>query len=201
MGRDPQGVKAAVLRWLDANQGSAKLSGEGFIDWKRFQHPTLGEVEIGGFTRYWLRNPPPGPFLQEVVQDQAEFAVVRALLTPIVKIQDVSVERGGAPDQWIVTATVANEGYLDTSMEQARRTNISQADRVRIELSDHATTDDSPTVSFPFMRGTRESEFLSLYRASWAVKAEEGTTVSIVLQSEKGGVDRREVALGAPDST
>ncbi len=194
-------VKAAVLMWLDANRGAVELSGEGFIEWKTYQHPTLGDVEIGGFTRYWLRNPPPGPFLQKVVEDQARFAVVRALLTPLVRIQDISVQRGRTPNEWTVTATVANQGYLDTSMEQARRTNIARPDRVTLELDKGGTTQDPAAVMFPFMRGTRESPFVSLYRASWTIDAPEGTEVTVVLRSEKGGTDRRELVLRGPDST
>ncbi len=188
-------VKAAALAWLDANGSAEVLSGEGFIEWKSHQHPTLGQVEIGGFTRYWLRNPPPGPFLQKVAEDQARFAVVRGLLTPIVRIQDVSVKKGAGSDSWVVTATVANEGYLDTSMEQARRANIAESDRISLELGDAASTEDPITVRFPFMRGARESDFVSLYRASWNVEAPEGTTVTVVLRSEKGGTARREVVL------
>ena len=45
------------------------------------------------------------------------------------------------------------------------------------------------------MRGTRESDFVSLYRASWTVEAPEGTTVTVVLRSEKGGTVRREFVL------
>jgi hypothetical protein len=131
-----------------------------------------------------------------VVEDQARFAVVRALLTPIVRIREVSVQPGAGPDQWIVTATVANEGYLDTSMEQARRARIARADQLAIELGPGASTDDAPSVEFDFMRGTRESSFVSLYRASWTVEAREGTRITILLESEKGGVDRREVVLG-----
>jgi hypothetical protein len=187
-------VQATVLAWLDANRGAPELSGQRFVDWTAFDHPTLGDVEIGGFTRYWLRNPPPGPFLQSVVEDQARFAVVQALTTPIVKIKDVAVVRTGS-DQWAVTATVANEGYLDTSMEQARRGGVAEADRVTLEMADGATTDDPTTAEFPFMRGTRESAYVSLYSASWNVVASEGTRVTVVLRSEKGGEDRREAEL------
>ncbi len=188
-------AQAAVLEWLDANEGASELSGQGFIDWYEYDHPTLGDVEIGGFTRYWLRNPPAGPFLQTIVEDQSRFAVVRALLTPIVKIQDVAVRRDGRSNNWTVTATVANEGYLDTSLEQARRARVAIADEVTIELGDVATTNDPVTKEFPFMRGTRESSYVSLYRATWTVSAPEGTSVTIALKSEKGGVDRREVEL------
>ena len=188
-------VKASVLQWLDANRGSSELAGQGFIEWQSYDHPTLGNVEIGGFTRYWLRNPPPGPFLQTVVEDQAKFAVVHALLSPIAKIQDVAVSQNGRSNSWTVTATVANEGYLDTSLEQARHARVAVADQVTIELPEGVMTDDPDTVEFPFMRGTRESSFVSLYRATWSVNAPAGTRVTIVLKSEKGGVDRREVEL------
>jgi hypothetical protein len=153
-------------------------------------------VEIGGFTRYWLRNPPPGPFLQKIVEDQARFAVVQALHTPVAKIQEVSVGPGERPGEWAITATLANEGYLDTSMEQARRAGVAKPDRVSIELPEGAITAGSSTVELEFMRGTRDSDFVSLYRAFWTVEAPEGTSVTVILWSEKGGTDRREVVLG-----
>jgi hypothetical protein len=189
-------VLASVLKWLDAHRGSPELSGEGFFEWAPFAHPTLGEVEMGGFSRYWLRNPPPGPFLQKVAEDQARFAVVRSLLTPRVRIQEVEVERGRGSGEWRVTATVANEGYLDTSMEQARRGGIARPDEVRLELGPGATTTDPLRVEIPFMRGTRESAYVSLYRATWTVRGGTGTELRILLRSEKGGTDRKEVILG-----
>ena len=186
-------VHAVVLKWLDAHRGDTRLAGHGFRDWKPYDHPTLGKIEIGGFTRYWLRNPPPGPFLQKIAEDQARFAVVQALTTPIVKIKDVEVEQESG--LWKITATVANEGYLDTSMEQARRAEVAEPDRVTLELPDGAKTDNPLTVEFSFMRGTRESSYVSLYRATWKVDAPNGAKVSILLRSEKGGVDRKDLEL------
>jgi hypothetical protein len=188
-------VKAAVLKWLDLHRGAEELAGEGFIEWGPFRHPTLGEVELGGFTRYWLRNPPPGPFLQHVVQDQAAFAVVRGLLTPLVMIEDVAVRRGEEAQEWVITATVANHGYLDTSTEQARRANIARPDRVTLDLGEGMVTSDPLTVDFPFMRGTRDASFVSLYRASWTVQAPGDSTAEVILWSEKGGTDTREIVL------
>jgi len=189
-------VKAAVLKWLDLHKNEEQLSGQGFLEWKRFNHPTLGEVEIGGFTRYWLRNPPPGPFLKKVITDQAKFAVVRALKTPIVKIHNVKAEKSSSnPDMWKITATAANSGYLDTSTEQARIAGLSKADYVKIILPEKASTDDPKKAEFSFMRGTRGSNFVSLYYASWNVDAPEGTEISIRLCSEKGGSDIRKITL------
>jgi hypothetical protein len=66
-----------------------------------------------------------------------------------------------------------------------------------IELPANAVTEDSLKVEFPFMRGTRESSYVSYYRASWDIEAPEGTEITIVLASEKGGVDRKVIRLGS----
>jgi hypothetical protein len=188
-------VQAVVLKWLDAHKGDKELSGQGFKEWKAFDHSTLGQVEMGGFTRYWLRNPPPGPFLQKVVDDQAKFAVVHALTTPIVTITDIQIEPGEVSGKWMVTATVANEGYLDTSTAQARRARVAKPDKVTLELPEGASTEDPTTVELEFLRGTRDSSYVSLYRATWTIEAPEAARVKIVLHSEKGGTVRKEVTL------
>jgi hypothetical protein len=133
-------VQAVVLKWLDAHAGDSRLADQGFRDWKPTIIRPLARLKWADFARYWLRNPPPGPFLQKVAEDQARFAVVQALTTPIVIITDVRVERESG--QWKSTATVANEGYLDTSMEQARRAEIAKPDKVTLALPDGENTDD-----------------------------------------------------------
>ena len=187
-------VQAAVLRWLDARKGHPDLGGEGFVNWRAFGHPTLGRVELGGFTRYFPRNPPPGPYFERVAVDQARFAVVRALLTPQVKIRDVQVAPadGGA---WRVTATIVNDGYLDTSTEQARLAQLAAPVISSLELAGGAGTAAPRAVQFPFLRGNRGGPHESLYRAEWRVTAPPGTKATVVLRSEKGGVDRRPVVL------
>jgi hypothetical protein len=70
---------------------------------------------------------------------------------------------------------------------------------VILELADGANTTDPLTVEIPFMRGTRESSFVSVYRASWTIDAPKGTRITVRLSSEKGGVDLREVVLKSPD--
>src|SRR4030067_381962 len=44
----------ALLTWSDK-----ELEGRGFVDWKPFRHPTLGEVEIGGAVPFTDNTPPP----------------------------------------------------------------------------------------------------------------------------------------------
>ena len=188
-------VQARVLQWLDNNEDNPDLAGEGFIDWEWFDHPDLGDVEIGGYTRFWMRNPPPGPYFEEVAVDQARFAVVRSLKTPLVKIRDVEMEQNG-DGNWHIRAKVVNEGYLNTSMQHARNAGIARADQLSIssENSDIEILDDK-TIEFDFMRGTRGGTYESYYYGSWTVDAQEGSEITIKIDSEKGGVDRKIVVL------
>jgi hypothetical protein len=189
-------VQIQVLKWLDLHKDDPDLNGHGFKDWKQYNHPTLGKIEIGGFTKYWLRNPPPGPYFQQVAEDQAAFAALRAFLTPLVKIVDVEISReNGKTSLWKVIAAVANIGYLDTWTQQARNARITRSDILTIELPENAETEDAVDVRIPFMRGTRGSDYVSYYYGTWNIKAAAGTKATVIIRSEKGGVDKREIIL------
>ena len=184
-------VQAKVLQWLDEQEGAPELSGQKYVDWKAYNHPSLGKVELGGFTKYWLRNPPPGPYFKKVAIDQAEFAMRRGLLTPLVKIRDVNVSPTDE-NTWTVRAKIVNEGYLDTSMEQARLIGRSKP----VELSIKGNDDSDYTVhTFPFLRGTRGSGFESFYYGEWEIEAPKGSEMIITLWSKKGGHDEKSVVL------
>ncbi len=187
-------VQSRVLEWLDKNEGDPALADQKYVDWKSYDHPSLGEVELGGFTRYWLRNPPPGPYFKKIALDQAEFAKVRGLLTPLVKVRDVNVESSGN-NRWKIRARIVNEGYLDTSMEQARI--IGQSQNVELSLSVNGDQDEDnyQVFEFPFLRGTRGADYESFYYGEWEVEASKGTGVTIEVWSKKGGVDRETITL------
>lgn len=51
------GDDAAWIEYSDRVHGGA-----GFVDWKPFRHPTLGEIEIGGFVPGFRENPPEREF-------------------------------------------------------------------------------------------------------------------------------------------
>lgn len=192
---------ARVLEWLDRHGGDPALAGEGYRDWEPFEHPSLGRVEIGGFTRYWLRNPPPGPYFREIAVDQARFAVLRGLKLPRARIRAVETEAVGG-ERWRIRIRAGNEGWLDTSMEQARLAGISEPDRLRrapgAGASQAVRVLGPPLVEFPFMRGTRGGAYESWYYGEWEVTGPEGTPLALELRSLKGGVHRMEVRLGEP---
>lgn len=57
------------LSWIDEQN-----NGVGFVNWEKFQHQQLGEVEIGGFYPYIKINP-PGYQIDSLSQSHAKFAL------------------------------------------------------------------------------------------------------------------------------
>ncbi len=187
-------VQLKILQWLDMNRDDPRLAGQGFVDWAPFDHPTLGRIEIGGWTRYWLRNAPPGPFLEASAVDEARFAVLRALKLPRARIRGIQVSEAG-PDRWQVRVRTANEGWLDTSMEQARITGVARPDRLRVEANGAGNVTGPDPREFEFMRGTRGGSFESYYYGEWMVEAPAGSEITVTLDSKKGGIHRVRLPL------
>ena len=77
------------LAWLDFM--TKEWAGEGFIDWKKTTHPQLGAVEIGGWSSFHKKNPPPGERLKKVCENQSEFVLALAEMTPRLSIRSVEV--------------------------------------------------------------------------------------------------------------
>lgn len=99
-----------LLKWSDE-----KLGGRGHIDWKRFDHPQLGEVEIGGWdSHYAFRNPPP-EFLEAEVAPFSKWVVWQALASPKLELRELRVEplEEGVSR---VRFAVQNTGWLPTQV-------------------------------------------------------------------------------------
>ncbi|MEK7867145.1 MAG: M14 family metallopeptidase [Planctomycetota bacterium] len=114
------------LAWSDV-----KLGGKGFVPWRAFQHPTLGEVEVGGW-RAGAREAPPAEALPALSEKQLPWLVQVAGHLPRVELIGVeSKPLGGG--HFSVRARVRNAGYLPTASWQARR--AEEAGPVVVELA------------------------------------------------------------------
>jgi len=98
-----------LLKWSDE-----KLGGKGHADWKPFNHPQLGEVEIGGWDGlYAFRNPPPD-FLEKEVTPLSQFCVWQAMASPKLELRDLQIEPAG--DAFRIRMIVHNSGWLPTNV-------------------------------------------------------------------------------------
>jgi murein tripeptide amidase MpaA len=101
-----------LLKWSDEQCG-----GQAHVDWRPFNHPQLGPVEIGGWDRmnYW-RNPPPALREREAARFPAWLNTI-ALSLPQLQLLKVEVRQLG-PQVWQVRMTVGNAGYLPAYISQ-----------------------------------------------------------------------------------
>ncbi len=95
-----------MLKWADA-----ELKGKGYIDWYKFDHPQLGEIEIGGWDKiHAFRNPPPH-LLEREIAKFPDWLVYNAMTSPKLELVDVKKEKIDADTHRIILA-VQNTGYL-----------------------------------------------------------------------------------------
>lgn len=103
----PHSHDIQLLKWSDE-----KLEGKGYVDWRPFEHPQLGTVEIGGWDgAYAFRNPPP-PLLEAEIAPLADWAIWHAGTGPRLELRDLQQERVG--DSVRLRLTVQNSGWLPT---------------------------------------------------------------------------------------
>src|SRR5437868_13392740 len=111
------------LATLDKEHNQGRM----FRPWKRFKHPQLGEVEIGGIAQLVGLNNPPYEILPEVCERQSAMYLRVAAMAPSLEM-DVRVKDGR------VEVEVANSGYLPSYvLDSAKKLTPSPAVFVEVE--------------------------------------------------------------------
>jgi hypothetical protein len=162
------------LRWDDEELGGAV-----FKEWEPFDHPQLGEVEIGGWRKFGANNPLAGD-LPEEVRRNVEFVLMQARNTPQLEIVDVdSIPLGGGVTR--VRVTIANRGFAPT--ELAVRDNNGRATPVRVEIGGEGVEvlSSEALVEVGTLAGYEERE------VEWIIRQDEGATPTVTAWHPKGG--------------
>ena len=107
------------------------LFGDGYVEWKPFNHPQFGEIEIGGAKKNYIRNH-PGFMLQEDAHRNMAFTLYHAYQTPKLEILDVKTEKlsGGLT---AVTATIMNTRIIPTHSSIDVKNKIERPDYISIK--------------------------------------------------------------------
>jgi len=184
----------ALLKWNDE-----VLGGEGFVPWTPFEHPQLGRVEIGGWKYMWpTRNAPPGKLLVEEVYRLSKFIFAKASSAPKLRLLEVSASPVGE-DLYRVEAVVANEGFLPTYVtEVAREHGLADTVHVSIEVDGPGEVLDGTERNLGHLAGWAERaapwvpwNYLewepTRKKATWLVRASEGTKLRVVARSRQAG--------------
>jgi hypothetical protein len=179
-----------VLRWNDEHR-----AGKGdFKEWTPFKHPTLGDVEIGGFNPKFYAQNPPADMLEPWARNEALFNLYLAQQLPQVRIVSAIAKRSG-DGVHDVELQVTNEGKMPTALDIAKRVKMVRADTCTITLAKGQDLVQPPDGQ-PRQRAAIEIDWLKpgeTKSVTWQVKG--AGQVKVAIGSTRGGTDSRELEL------
>jgi hypothetical protein len=165
-----------------------EMPGKGFIPWKAYKHPTLGEVEIGGFVPY-AANTPPAPMLQGLLQGQVPWVLELAGKLPRLRLAKVACEPLGG-GVFRVKAWVENAGYLPFPTAMGARNERPAPAMLLLAGNGLALIEGLQRTPVKEMRGGRAKLF------SWIVRGQQGLKVQLALSHPSGWDDAKTIVLG-----
>jgi len=198
----------ALLKYQDEEFG-----GEFFIPWERFNHPELGEGEIGGWIpRYRGGNAFPGETLLGVVDTHYQFELFRAGLLPDIQIVDATAKvlsSTGGTRVVEVSAVVENQGVLATHTAEGAELAgnredvvwlIGDRDKVRFlqgsafqRIGVLAGAQPIPGFESELQTGL---DAANRREVKWLIAVEGDSPLKVVVSSQKGGTKVKELRIG-----
>ena len=136
-----------------------EYNGKLFADWKPFKHPTLGDVEIGGWNpKFFSQNSPPEQ-LEKWAKNEALFNLEMLKYLPELQWENIEVKRMKAYKQdstdYQVKISYRNVGKLPTALRQADLVKIVRPDQIKVTLSKPAVDGERPTAKILPESGAR----------------------------------------------
>jgi murein tripeptide amidase MpaA len=191
-----------LLRWSDEQCG-----GQAHVDWKPFEHPQLGPVEIGGWDKmnFW-RNPPPALREREVARFPAWMTQIGLSLPKLEQLFAQCEPLGD--DTWRVRFAVANSGWLPAYVsKRALQRKTVRGVMFEIELPEGATlVAGKPRVEGPQLEGHAPKASLQHFLPTreitadravteWVVKAPKGSEIGLSARADRAGLVRTQMRL------
>ncbi|RMB59500.1 peptidase M14 [Dokdonia sinensis] len=178
--------------------GKDLLLGDGFTPFKAYNHPTYGEIEIGGFKKN-VGRATPGFMLEEEAHRNMVFVFYHAFHMPHLSVGDVSVK--SLPNGYKeVTATIVNNRLMPTHASQDLKYNIERPDYIKLSgakvLAGMIVEDADFNVTKEQKNNPESIQVKNIpgndkVMVRWIVKG--GNTMTITVDSAKGGLVEHKV--------
>jgi hypothetical protein len=170
------------------------LFGDGYVEWKAFNHPQFGDIEIGGPKKNYIRNH-PGFMIQEDAHRNMAFSLYHAYQTPKLEIVGIETEKLSG-DLVAVTATIMNTRIIPTHSQHDIKNKIERPNYISLAGSDvlaGMTVQNEDLNLFTEQKFSPETiavaniEGMGNVKVRWIVKGyPSGATVNV--SSAKGGM-------------
>jgi len=169
------------------------LMGDAFTDWKSYNHPTYGDIEIGGFRKN-IGRATPGFMLEEELHRNMAFTFYHAHHMPELSVNNVKEKSlGGGLSE--ITAYIKNDRLMPTHASQDLKYNITRPDYISIKgvnvISGMIITDEDFGVTKEQKHNPEKLEVSNIpgndiVKVRWIIKG--NSNYSIHVDSEKGGL-------------
>jgi hypothetical protein len=180
-GADPK--EKALLAFSDK-----ELGGKGFVEWKPFKHPQLGDIEIGGPVPYADNTPPPS-MIENLLKGQVPWVFEVAKKMPHIKIASAEAKTIGT-DVYEVKVRVENTGFLPYPTAMARRNERILPVIVILDGPGIKFLDGRKRTLIPAVAG------FSTQTATWIIQSDKPVKIDIKAETQIAWRDARSLSLG-----
>lgn len=106
--------------------------GDEYLEWKPFDHPQFGKVEMGGIWKKFQGRVPPRFMNEELCHRNMAFSLYQADEMPLIRMGEASVEKVGG-DVYRVFVDITNPKVTPTIMARAAQNNVVRPDLLLVE--------------------------------------------------------------------
>jgi murein tripeptide amidase MpaA len=190
-----------LLKWSDE-----QLGGRGYVEWKPFDHPQLGGVEIGGWDRFYAWANVPFERLEQEIAPHTDWAIFHCLISPRLEARSLEVERVGE-SVWKIQLVLENTGWLPTNVsDKAAERNAVRQVEVELELPEGARLVSGEKRTEAGQLTGRVHKRSSLWwgtndattdraKLEWVVESPNGGAVELAAKHQRAGTVRQVVEL------
>ncbi|RLD77590.1 MAG: hypothetical protein DRJ10_11670, partial [Bacteroidetes bacterium] len=172
----------ALLAYSDA-----QLNGKGFVNWKSYNHPDFGEVEIGGEVPF-VNNTPKAEMLDSLLSTQVPWVYELIQKLPDLKIVKSTVKSQGG-NVYKIEAWVENKSFLPFPTAMGKKNGHVQV--AVLELAGKMEV-----LSGKKRTPIRNLDGNSIVKYSWLVQSDTNQNIQIKLSSANAGGDSKQLKLG-----
>lgn len=180
------GSQEALMQWIDAERIA-----DGFVPWKPYTHPDLGEVEIGGFNPLIAWNPPQ--LADTLIDHQLRFIIGLSELFPVLTLKEFSATRE-ADQVFRITAVIENDGFFPTVLAHGAVTRNITPTRATLAGKEFTLLEGQLHQFLPPLNGSGGAK-----KVQWLIHAQTGTPLVLTVVSEKAGTIRHSFTLRAQE--
>jgi len=189
-----------LLEWNDKT-----LVGKGFVDWFAYEHPQLGQVEIGGWDYMNMWSNVPLRLLEKEVAKFPGWLAWHALISPRLEIRETSITPLGE-NLYRVRLVAQNTGWLPTYItKKAVERKATRGVIAEIELPPGATLQTGKQREMPgelegrackpVMPDESGESTAERVKIEWVIHAPQGGIVKLSARHDRAGTARTEVLL------